>query len=81
MYEMTSFLADSWDQKIVNRFIDKVHNAVNLLADFPDMGRVADEQLGVRAITIRPYTRVYYTVTPKEIYILRVKDTRQNSNR
>ena len=81
IYELTNFLADSWDQQVVNRFVDKIYDTVSSLATFPEMGRITNEQLGVRSFVVKPYARIFYSVLPNAIYIHRVIDTRQNPNR
>ena len=81
MYESTILLAESWDQQVVNWFVDRIYDTVSSLVTFPEMGRIMDEQLGIRSFVMKPYARVFYSVLPNAIYIHRVIDTRQNSNR
>ncbi len=81
MYQLTDFLAQNWSAQIVQEYVDKVYDCIELLQEFPEMGRVTDEKQTIRTVVIRPYTRLYYQFKAEQIFLLRLIDTRQKPGR
>lgn len=81
MYQLTDFLAQRWPSQVVQEYIDKVYDCIDLLRNFPEIGRVTNKRRNIRTVVIRPYTRLYYQVKSDQVYLLRLVDTRQKPGR
>jgi plasmid stabilization system protein ParE len=77
MYQLTDFLAQHWSGKVVEQYVDNVYDSIDLLSQFPEMGRITEEENVIRTLVIRPYTRLYYQFKEETIFLLRFTDTRQ----
>ena len=77
MYQLTDFLAQRWSSQVVQEYVDKVYDCVDLLREFPEIGRVTNKKQSIRRVVIRPYTRLYYQVKEEQVFLLRFVDTRQ----
>ena len=77
MYKQVSYLAEYWSDRVVAEFVDKVYHITNLLADFPEMGKVLDVDKGIRGVLINPLVRLSYRIENGSIILIRFTDTRQ----
>jgi len=76
LYNLTEFLAESWNEKVIVRFVDKVYKSVEMLEDFPELGRIHDLQRGIRVLLIRPYTNLFYRIDGSNVVLIEFIDTR-----
>lgn len=37
-YELVSFIAEGWNEKVVGEFVDRAYKGINLLSNFPELG-------------------------------------------
>ncbi|WP_020606688.1 type II toxin-antitoxin system RelE/ParE family toxin [Spirosoma spitsbergense] len=81
LYELTDFLAQRWSGQIVEEYVDRIYDCIDSLSQFPEMGRVVNEDKDVRAFIILPYTRLYYQFKEGQVFLLRFTDTRQKPDR
>ncbi len=77
-YELVSFIADTWSDRIVSEFVDKAYKTINLLSTFPELGIQEPNEEGIRLLFIRKYTKIYYRIEGDRILILNVFDTRRD---
>ena len=78
MYETTVYLAENWADYVVEKFVDDVFKATEVLSSFPEIGQKTNRSKSIRSYLIRPYTRLIYSVKKSKIVLLSLVDTRQN---
>ncbi len=77
LHELTNFLAEQWEFRIVAKFVDAACKAVEQLATSPELGRISNPELDIRYITIKPYTKLYYKFDAGAVVLIEFIDTRQ----
>lgn len=71
------YLQATWGDSSVKKFTRKVFNTLDLLAEFPKLGTIEREELGIRGLVIVKQLTVFYQIRSKEIILLRFYDNRQ----
>ena len=77
LYKQVDYLAENWPDRVITEFVDKVYHIINLLTDFPEMGKVLDAEKGIRGVLINPYVRLSYRIEDDNVVLIRFTDTRQ----
>ncbi len=79
---VVDYLADSWPQKIVLRFVDKVDEVVRILLSNPLSGHLEPLLEGrryqYRSIPIDGINRMVYAILGDVVIIVRIWDMRRN---
>lgn len=73
-----NFILESWDNKILQRFITKLNKSLDVLKLFPEIGKKIHETSEIRSFLILPYIKIFYRITKTQIIILALFDTRQD---
>ena len=77
--EILEYYCNRNKSKTYSRKLNKeIHEIVSILPKYPFIGRKTD--LDDIRVLIKGYYKIFYRVSPKEIVILLVWDTRQNPN-
>lgn len=76
LHNLTEFLAESWNEKVIVRFIDKVYKSVEMVENFPELRRIYDLQKGIRVLLIQPYTNLFYRIDGFNVVLIEFVGTR-----
>lgn len=75
------YIRHKWGIKAKNNFVTEVENVIKLVSINPEIGRVENQDKGIRAFVITPQTTLFYRLRYEAIVILSVFDNRQNPNK
>lgn len=77
--KIAAYLKNEWSERVKQNFIIKLFNVINQIAISPLMYPPSTIKKNVRKCVITKHTIMYYQVNSKEIEILTIQDSRQNS--
>ena len=72
------YLLTDWNEQVTEKFVKKVYDFINTLADFPEIGIIENKEKDIRAFTIVKQINIFYHVGKKQIVILNFFDNRQS---
>ncbi|MGO2103121.1 MAG: type II toxin-antitoxin system RelE/ParE family toxin [Psychroflexus halocasei] len=75
-----NYLTLNWNNKIVNRFINKVDDTIDLILKDPKTFPLVNIDLQVRKSVISKHNTIYYREKAQKIEIIRLFDSRQDPN-
>lgn len=75
---IVEYLQSEWSEKSAENFIKNVTVKLNLLSDYPYIGTSKGKNKKIRKIILTQQNTLYYQVSFRQIFILRIFDTRQN---
>ncbi|WP_121665608.1 type II toxin-antitoxin system RelE/ParE family toxin [Mesonia aquimarina] len=76
-----NYLQLNWDDRIVNRFINKVDDNINLIIKDSKIFPVINEDLQIRKSVISKQSTLYYREKTGKLEIVRLFDSRQDPNK
>ena len=77
--ETSRFIGKSWNEEVVDVFIDRLENRIEQLKKFPEIGPVY-KGTNYRQLTIHPLVSLYYEVDQDFIYLVLVWANKQDPN-
>lgn len=75
------FLVLKWNDKVKNKFSNKLNDIINLIAHDPEMFPVSNKSRRIRKCVISKQSILFYKCNDKHIVILSLFDTRQDANK
>lgn len=75
------YLQLNWDDKMVNRFINRVDDNINLILKDSKIFPVINEDLQIRKSVISKHNTLYYREKAGKLEIIRLFDSRQAPNK
>ncbi len=75
--EVVSYLIDNWSVAIAEKFIDTVNRKLDLLIQFPELGRRTKNNTRIRKLVLNKQNSLFYEVQRHKILILGIYDNRQ----
>ncbi len=76
--EIVHYIAEKWSIDIASKFINTVEKKLELLAQFPQLGRSSYKRKQVRKFPLSRQNTLIYQLIGNTIFILEIYDTRQN---
>lgn len=76
--KVLEYLSSKWNERIINKFINKVDDNIGLIVEDPIIFPLINEELNIRKSVITKHNTLYYRETLEEIQIIRLFDSRQN---
>ena len=75
------YLQLNWNERIINRFINKVDDNVSLILEEPKIFPIINQELQIRKSVISKHNTLYYRVKEETLEIIRLFDSRQDPNK
>jgi len=72
------YLHSEWGNQVVQAFVRKTYDFLDILAEFPEVGSLQVQDKGIRGFTLIKQVIMFYKVKGNSIIILDFFDTRQN---
>ncbi len=72
------YLELKWSTRVINRFINKVDDNIDLILEDPKIFPLINDQLQIRKSVITKQNTLFYREINDKIEIVRLFDTRQN---
>jgi plasmid stabilization system protein ParE len=78
--KLLEYLNQKWNVKVCNDFIIKLDYCINHIQKNPTQFPIINNNLQIRKCVITKHNSVYYRETDIRIELLRIYDTRQNTD-
>lgn len=75
------YLQLNWNDRIINRFINKVDDTICLILEDHKIFPVINEELQIRKSVISKQNTIYYRENAGKLEIVRLFDSRQDPNK
>jgi len=72
-----TYLESNWGQHSVSLFVRKVIEFIEIISEFPEIGRLENKELAIRGLVIVKQITIFYQVQNGQIIILNFYDNRQ----
>ena len=79
--EILNYLSINWNNKIVNQFIDKLDDYLDLIEINPKYFPIINKGLNIRKCVITKQNSLFYRASKNKIELIRLFDTRQNPDK
>ncbi|MCL5028945.1 MAG: type II toxin-antitoxin system RelE/ParE family toxin [Bacteroidetes bacterium] len=79
--QIVRFIKETWGKKSAEEFIDQIDAIVNLLSNFPFIGKIIYLQKHIRSFVISKQTTLIYRIKDEKITILNLFDNRQSPDK
>ena len=76
-FQVYEYLLNEHSKKIAVDFLDKLQRRVDLIIQYPQMGKPSQKRQNVRSVTLLPHNRIYYRLHRNTIELLCVFDMRK----
>ena len=77
--QIIGFLEIEWNQNVTRKFVSRTYDIIDLLIEWPNLGKIENEKLQIRGFRVSKHNRMFYRTTETEIIILNFFDHRQGS--
>jgi plasmid stabilization system protein ParE len=74
------FLIKEYSAKTAFSFLDKLEQRVELIIQYPEIGKPSQKKDNIRSITLQPHNRIYYRLTNNRIELLCLFDMRKKKS-
>ncbi|HEY6975867.1 MAG TPA: type II toxin-antitoxin system RelE/ParE family toxin [Chitinophagaceae bacterium] len=71
------YLIKEYSAKAAFNFIDELQQRVELIIQYPEIGKPSQKKGNVRSVTLQPYNRIYYRLNKNRIELLCLFDMRK----
>ncbi len=71
------YLVEDWGKKVAQEFYTEVHENINLINQFPQIGKATSKRSNKYKRVIRRRTSIIYQLTDDTIYITDIWDNRR----
>jgi plasmid stabilization system protein ParE len=61
------------------KFLDKLQQRVELIIQYPEIGKPSQKEINIRSVTLQPYNRIYYRIKNSAIELLCLIDMRRKN--
>ncbi len=72
-----AYLVEDWGKKVASEFYDEVHDNINLIIQFPQIGNKTSKRRNKYKRVIRHRTSIIYQVSGDTIYVTDIWDNRR----
>ena len=76
--QLYNYLLKEYSSKSAFTFIDKLQQRVELIIQYPEIGKLSQKQLNIRSVTLQPHNRIYYRIKNNTIELLCLFDMRKS---
>ena len=75
--KIIEYLMVKWSERVTKSFVKKVHDLIDTLSEFPEIGTIENKEKGIRGFTVIKQVIIFYKVSGNRIIILDFFDNRQ----
>ena len=76
-HKVYNYLLREYSSKIAFGFLNKLEQRVELIIQYPEIGKSSQKKVNIRSITLQPHNRVYYRINKNTIELLCLFDMRR----
>jgi plasmid stabilization system protein ParE len=77
--KILNYLQRDFGEKTTKTFVIKVHNFIENLMDFPELGAIQNQEKEIRGFVISKQISIFYRIQKDQIIILNIFDNRKDS--
>jgi plasmid stabilization system protein ParE len=77
--ELMDYLIENWSENVAKQFGNQLDDLIQTLSKMPFIGKKSLQNPLVRSITVTDKNILYYSVLDKQIMLISLVDTRQNT--
>ncbi len=70
-------LIKDYSARVAFNFIDKLQHRIELIIQYPEIGKPSQKKQNVRSVTLYPHSRIYYRLNKNRIELLCLFDMRK----
>lgn len=78
VYSVYDYLQRNWSARVAGKFLDKCIYWINLISNYPDIGRASHKDASIKRVLVSKQNALYYKVESNIIYLIDLIDTRQD---
>jgi len=71
------YLIKEYSAKTAFNFLDKLQQRVDLIIQYPEIGKPSQKKENVRSVTLQPHNRIYYRLSKNKTELLCLLDMRK----
>ena len=72
------YLLKNYSAKIAFKYLDRLQQRVELIRQYPEIGKPSQKKSAIRSITLQPHNRIFYRVKNNQIELLCLFDEKKN---
>jgi len=76
--KIIDYLLVEWNEKVAKSFVKNVYDLIEILAEYPEIGTLENEEKEIRGLTIVKQVNVFYKVKDDQLIILNFFDNRKD---
>ena len=74
------YLIKEYSAKTAFDFLDRLQQRIELIIQYPEIGKSSQKKANVRSVTLQPHKRIYYRLNSNNIELLCLFDMRKNKS-
>jgi len=67
---ITDYLREEWGEKVTAAFVKKIYEFLELLVEFPEIGKIENKDRNIRGFVIVKQVTVFYKIKGNRIILL-----------
>jgi plasmid stabilization system protein ParE len=79
--QILQYLIGEWGEQTAARFVSKVFDLIDTLAEMPEIGTLEQESIGIRGFPITKHTNLFYRISGQRLIVLVFFDNRQHPDK
>lgn len=76
-FQVYEYLIKEHSAKTAFNFLNKLQQRIELIIQYPEIGKPSQKKQNIRSITLRPHERIYYRLSKNTIELLCLFDMRK----
>ena len=73
------YLLKEYSTKTAFVFLDKLQERVELIIQYPEIGKLSQKKANIKSVTLQPHNRIYYSIKNNTIELLCLFDMRKKN--
>lgn len=78
---LVNYLQEDWGDTVTTRFTTKFFSLLNMLSQWPAVGRIQVKKEKIRGLMVSRYNKLFYRIEKDKIILLKIFDMRRNPNK
>ena len=75
--KLYDYLLKEYSPKLAFKFLDRLQQRIELLLQYPEIGKPSQKKQNIRSITLQPHNRIFYRIKNNNIELLCLFDMRK----
>lgn len=76
--KITDYLHEEWGEKVTSAFVKKVYEVLDLLLEFPEIGKIENKERNIRGFVIVKQVTLFYKIKDNRIILLNFFENQTN---